>query len=125
MAEALFRVDVDSPAREWLDLHPQAESLVVEYDVHRCCGGGKICSVKVRAQSEKDDPLAYARGTTTDGTRVLIDRRAAARLPQRFGLTVTGIGRWKHLDLQLEPDLWGDLLYYMPVARRAANTTGR
>ena len=46
-----------------------------------------------------------------DGTRFLIDRRAAARLPRRFGLTVRGFGRMKHLDLSLAGDQWGELLY--------------
>jgi len=46
-----------------------------------------------------------------DGTRFLIDRRAAARLPRRFGLTVRGFGRMKHLDLSLQGDQWGELLY--------------
>jgi hypothetical protein len=109
--EAPFRLDVDSQAREWLDLHPQTEALVIEYEVHRCCGGGRICQVSVRAQSARDDPKDYARGRSVDGTEVLIDRRAAARLPHRFGLTVRGVGRWKHLDLQLDPGGWGDLLW--------------
>ena len=113
-----FQLEVDAEARRWLDAHPCAEALVIDYDVHRCCGGGKICSVNVRALSEKDDPLEYARGARTDGKDVLVDPRAAARLPERFGLTVRGVGRWKHLDLRLEPDQWGDLLYYMPVAQR-------
>lgn len=106
-----FRLEVDADARRWLDSHVQSEGLVIDYEVHRCCGGGKICQVSVRAQSARDDPKDYARGECVDGTEVLIDRRAAARLPRRFGLTVRGVGRWKHLDLQLEPDGWGDLLW--------------
>ncbi len=109
--QAHFRLDVDSRARQWLALHPQTDGLVIEYDVHRCCGGGKICQVSVRAQSDRDDPNEYARAECVDGTDVLIDRRAAARLPHRFGLTVKGMGRWKQLDLQLDPDAWGDLLW--------------
>jgi len=46
-----------------------------------------------------------------DGTRFLIDRRAAARLPAGFGLTVRGMGPLKHLDLDLEGEQWGELLY--------------
>jgi len=40
-----------------------------------------------------------------------VDVRAASRLPDRFGLTVRGIGPLKHLDLDLEPEQWGKLLY--------------
>jgi hypothetical protein len=67
--------------------------------------------VKVRELSEKDDPGQYATGVMDDGTKFLIDRRAAARLPSRFGLTVRGLGRLKHLDLDLEGEQWGTLLY--------------
>jgi len=84
---------------------------VIAYDVHRCCGGGKICQIKVRELSSGEDPADFATGILEDGSRFLIDRRAAARLPARFGLTLRGIGRFKHIDLELEPHQWGTLLY--------------
>ena len=65
----------------------------------------------MRELSRKDDPEAFASGALDDGTRFLIDRRAAARLPSRFGLTVRGLGPLKHLDLELEGEQWGRLLY--------------
>jgi hypothetical protein len=37
------------------------------YDVHRCCGGGKICQVKVRELSRKDNPDEFASGDLEDG----------------------------------------------------------
>ena len=111
MSSQPFQLDADARAREWLDLHPSANPRVVAYDVHRCCGGGRICQVRVRELSPKDDPAEYATGALDDGTKFLIDRRAAARLPLRFGLTVRGFGRLKHLDLDLEGEQWGDLLY--------------
>jgi hypothetical protein len=46
-----------------------------------------------------------------DGTPLLIDRRAAARLPASFGLTVRGLGPLRHLDLDLDGEQWGRLLY--------------
>jgi hypothetical protein len=106
-----FRLEADARAREWLELHPAAGPRVIAYDIHRCCGGGKICQVKVRELSPKDNPVEFASGVLDDGTRFLIDRRAAARLPSRFGLTVRGLGRLKHLDLDLEGEQWGTLLY--------------
>jgi hypothetical protein len=63
----------------------------------------------VRDLSRKDNPEDFATGALEDGTKLLIDRRAAARLPTRFGLTVRGFGRLKHLDLEAEQ--WGTLLY--------------
>lgn len=106
-----FRVEVDESARAWLDAHERRSTVVIDYDVHRCCGGGKICEVKVRTSSTAGKSRRYERGATADGMDVLVDSRAMARLPDRFGLTVKGIGRWKRLDLQLQPDEWGELLW--------------
>jgi hypothetical protein len=108
---AEFRLHADAGAREWLDRHPVVGPRVIAYDVHRCCGGGKICQVKVRELSRGDDPGEFASGVLDDGTAFLIDRRAAARLPARFGLTMRGLGRLKHLDLDLNGREWGTLLY--------------
>src|SRR5215831_5637499 len=106
-----FQLEANAAARRWLDLHPRTRPLVIVYDVHRCCGGGEICQVRFRGLSAKDDPADFATGQVGDGTQVLIDRRAAARLPRRFGLTTHGVGRFKHLDLELAPEEWGTLLY--------------
>jgi hypothetical protein len=107
----MFHVHADAAAESWLQTHAHTEPLVIAYEVHRCCGGGKICQVKMRRLSRDDEPAAYAFGVTADGRRVLIDKRAAAKLPATFGLTVRGLGPLKHLDLDLEPDDWGELLY--------------
>ena len=106
-----FQLEADAAARSWLDAHPTTGTRVIAYEVHRCCGGGKICRVNVRELSRRDDPEAYAAGTLEDGTEFLIDRRAAARLPSRFGLTVRGLGPLRHLDLNLDGEQWGALLY--------------
>jgi len=111
MAGQDFQLEANAAAREWLEAHPAARPRVIAYDIHRCCGGGKICQVKVRELSRKDDPGEYATGEMDDGTKFLIDRRAAARLPSRFRLTVRGLGPLRHLDLDLEGEQWGDLLY--------------
>jgi hypothetical protein len=111
MSDQHVQLDANSTARAWLEAHPSAAPRVIAYEVHRCCGGGKICQVRVRELSERDDPSQYATGVMDDGTKFLIDRRAAARLPSRFGLTVRGFGRLKHLDLDLEGEQWGTLLY--------------
>jgi hypothetical protein len=106
-----FQLDADARARKWLEKHPSDGPFVIAYDMHRCCGGGKICQVTVREMSRNDDPGKFAAGVLDDGTRFLIDRRAAARLPSRFGLTARGLGPLKHLDLDLEGEQWGTLLY--------------
>ena len=104
-------LEADTAARAWLDSHRSAEPRVIAYDVHRCCGGGKICEVSFRDLAHKVAPAEYAIGTLPDGTTFLIDPRAAARLPSRFRITVHGVGRWKHLDLDLDGEQWGTLLY--------------
>ncbi len=94
-----------------LDSHPSEEPRVIAYEVHRCCGGGAICRVSVRELSRKDTTSNYERATLQDGSTVLVDRRAAKRLPVRFGLTVRGLGPMKHLDLALDGEQWGEILY--------------
>jgi hypothetical protein len=111
MSRRQFELDADPNARRWLAEHPSDKARVIAYDVHRCCGGGKICQVKIRQLSRKDDPDEYAIASLDDGTEFLVDRRAASRLPSRFGLTLRGIGGLKHLDLDLQPEEWGTLLY--------------
>ena len=106
-----FQIEADALARQWLDSHPSAGVRVIAYEVHRCCGGGKICQVNVRERSPKDDRASFATGTLADGTELLIDLTAAARLPSQFRLTVRGLGPFKHLDLDLDGKQWGTLLF--------------
>jgi hypothetical protein len=106
-----FRIAIDARARAWLDAHPGDATRVISYELHRCCGGGGICQVNVRALSKKDRVDDYAPASLDDGTAILIDRRAAKRLPPRFALTVSGLGPLKHLDLALDGEEWGELLY--------------
>jgi len=106
-----FTLETDAPARQWLQTHPSIRPRVIAYDAHRCCGGGVICRVSIRELSRKEDPTRFATGVLDGGATVLIDPRAAARLPARFGLTVRGLGPLKHLDLELDGEQWGELLY--------------
>jgi hypothetical protein len=106
-----FELEADAAACNWLASRPSARTRVIAYEVHRCCGGGKICQVKVRDLSAKEDTNNYATGILADGSQFLIDQRAAARLPSQFRLTVRGFGRFKHLDLDLDGEQWGALLY--------------
>ena len=106
-----FRVEADGRAREWIRSHPTEEPRVLAYDVKRCCGGGKICSVSVRERSHKDDRRDFATAVLSDGSTLFVDSRAARRLPSRFGLTVRGLGPFKRLDLDLSGEQWGALLY--------------
>jgi len=106
-----FDVEVDATARAWLDSHPASGSRLISYAVKRCCGGGKICMVQVREASRRDDVSRHTPVVLGDGAELLVDPRAAARLPARFGLTVRGLGPLRHLDLVLDGEQWGRLLY--------------
>ncbi|HEV2027955.1 MAG TPA: hypothetical protein VGS16_05405 [Candidatus Dormibacteraeota bacterium] len=108
---SVFEIELDAAASAWIDSHLGDEPRVIVYEVHRCCGGGKICEVQVRQQSRRDDISTYATAVMKDGAEIGIDPRAAARLPSRFRLTVRGLGRFKHLDLDLDGEQWGALLY--------------
>jgi hypothetical protein len=110
-ADSDFEVEADAAAQAWLVSHPSREPHVITYEVHRCCGGGKICQVQMRQRSRRDAIDRYPTAVMTDGTKIAIDPRAAARLPSRFRLTVRGLGPFKHLDLDLDGEQWGSLLY--------------
>lgn len=110
-AHARFRLKADAAAQAWLDSHRPYEPWVIAYDIHACCHGGRVCTVSVRRLSQADDPDAYARGVLNDDIVFLIDRRAAMRLPPRLDLTLRGWGPFKHLDLDLDGEQWGELLY--------------
>ena len=107
----VLQVEADADVRAWLDSHPSPEPRVIAYEVKRCCGGGKICSVRVRGRSRSDDVDKFATAMLEDGTQFLVDRRAVARLPARFALRMRGLGPFRHLDLDLDGEQWGSLLY--------------
>ena len=110
-AGAEFELEADAGALAWMEAHPSAEPRVLDYDVQRCCGGGKICQIRFREGAKDADRKRYVAGRLPDGTVILIDRSAAARLPRRFALTVRGRGPLRRLDLRLDAEQWGELLY--------------
>lgn len=103
-------VEADPKAVEWMRSHI-ADVRVIAYDVQRCCGGGKICTVSVRERRRKDDRRHFATAVLGDGTKLLVDCRAARRLPPRLVLTVRGFGPFRRLDLEFSGEEWGALLY--------------
>src|SRR2546428_5757156 len=79
-ANADFVVEVDAAARAWLDSHKSEGPRVITYDVHRCCGGGKICDVRVREAAHRDDIANYA-ASVLPHTTVSTKPRATHGLP--------------------------------------------
>ena|SRR2546426_11887077 len=106
-----FDIEVDAAAAALLRSRTSNGPKVIKYDVHRCCGGGKICTVDVLDAARRDDVGSFVAAVLPDGTKLAIDPRAAERLPSRFRLTARGFGRFRHLDLDLTGEQWGALLY--------------
>ena len=105
-----FEVELDDRARAWLAAHPGPRRLVVAYDEARCCGGGRVCDVTIRAE-RRSERWPLARIGSVDGRELLLDRRILARLPRRLPLTVRGLGPFRALSLDLEGEQWGRLLF--------------
>jgi len=110
-ADLRFLIEPDARARDWLDAHHDDGPRIIAFDVTRGRRGVRICMVEVRERSPKDAKRVCVTAALDDGTRIFIDRRAAERLPRRFGLTVRGVGSQQHLDLDLTGEEWGLLLY--------------
>jgi hypothetical protein len=49
-----------------------------------------------------------------DGREVAIDARVYKRMPRKVQLTARGIGPFRHLQLDLNGEQWGELLYPVP-----------
>ena len=105
-----FEVELDARARTWLASHRADRRLVVAYEESRCCGGGRICDVRIRDE-RRAERRSLARIGSVDGRDLLLDLRIAGRLPRRLRLTVRGLGPLWGLSLDLDGEAWGRLLY--------------
>ena len=82
---ARFELDFDRKARDWLEKHPSREGLVIAFEVHRCCHGGKVCDVRMRQQRPRDrPPEPLLRIGTVAGRDVLVDPRIVNAMPTRM-----------------------------------------
>jgi hypothetical protein len=105
-------MELQADAGALAHLHAHKDCVwAIDYEVHRCCGGGKICEVVVRAHDGKQRREDYVATELPDGTRFLVDPRAVRRLPRRVNLTVKGRRGRTRLDLALSGEEWGQLLY--------------
>lgn len=110
-ADIRFLIESDAKATDWLDSHHDDGPRIITYDISRGRRGMRICSVEVRPRTQRDDHRACVTARLEDGSLLFVDRRAAERLPRRFGLTVRGLGSRRHLELALDGPGWGRLLY--------------
>jgi hypothetical protein len=105
-----FEVALDARARAWLASHRVDCRLVVAYEQTRCCGGGRLCDVRIRDE-RRGERWSLARIGSVDGRDLLLDTRIADRLPRRLPITVRGLGRLQHLSLDLAGEEWASLLF--------------
>lgn len=105
-----FEIELDDGAGEWLHRHPEVRRIVIAYEEHRCCGGGKICDIRLR-RAKRTEPRPLLRAGLVAGREVLVDRRIVGRLPSRLPIAIRGIGPWRGLTLGLDGEQWADLLY--------------
>src|SRR5712692_8865530 len=105
------RMRARAGAQAWIRNPSREQPREIAYAAKRCCCGGKLCTVSVRERRRSDDRRDFATAVLEDGTRLLVDRRAARRLPSRFRLTMRGLGPFRRLDLDLSGEEWGVLLY--------------
>jgi hypothetical protein len=107
-----FELAFDERARAWLDRHPGEESLVIGFEVHRCCHGIGVCDVRMRLEhpGERFRSRLVPIGEV-EGRAVLLDPRIVDAMPRHIPVTVGGVGPFRGLRLDLTGDEWGRLLY--------------
>ena len=105
-----FEVKLDDRANRWLGSQPAMGPVVIAYLETRCCGGGRVCDVRVR-MGKRAERYSLIRIGSVDGRELMLDRRIAQRLPLQLVLTVRGIGPFQALSLDLKGEEWGRLLY--------------
>jgi len=105
-----FCVEPDAAADEWLRRRPGGEPVVIAFSVARCCGGTKLCDVRVRIGVARNARTTYTRIGQVGGRDLLLDSRIAAMMPRRVPITVRGVAR-RRLELDLSGEDWARLLY--------------
>lgn len=114
-----FDLAVDQAARHWLQEHPTASRLFIAFSSTSCCFGARVCDVRIRVEAGAGHRKTGAAGWLPigelEGREVLLDTRICNRLPRAIPLTARGVGRFRHLELDLDGAQWATVLY--PVAR--------
>jgi hypothetical protein len=110
-AAGAFQIELDAHAQRWLDERASGQPILITFEVAHCCGGTRVCDVRVRVgqSARKCGPLAPI--GTVAGREVLLDARILKTLPRRVPITVRGLPALRHLSLDLSGEQWGLLLY--------------
>jgi hypothetical protein len=112
---AWFDLAMDRHAKAWLDEHAQTTQLFIAYLSSRaCCSGVRVCDVRIRIDakpSHRRSDVFWSPLGEVEGREVYMDSRLIERMPRQLPLTARGIGRFRHLDLDLSAEQWAEVLY--------------
>jgi hypothetical protein len=114
-----FELAIDPAARGWLEEHPEASRLLIAYESTTLRRFGvRLLDVRIRVNAPSSRRVADERTWLPlgemDGRSVLLDARLRERMPRQVPLTTRGIGPFRHLELDLSSEQWGELLYPSP-----------
>jgi hypothetical protein len=110
--EALgFEIELDAQAQRWLEDHDSRAPLVIALDVTRCCGGTRVCDVRLRVDAAASHSGRLVTIGSAAGRDVLLDARILETMPRRIPVTVRGLPVRRRLSLDLTGDQWSALLY--------------
>jgi len=109
-----FVIELDDPARRWLEEHPNRDALVIAYSDTRCWGGGHIRDLRLRRSRQADEQSGLIDIGSVSGRRILLDPRIMPRIPRVIPITVRGVGPFRGLHLDFSGDQWARLLYDTP-----------
>jgi hypothetical protein len=110
---------MDRAARGWLEEHPEASLLFIAFESTRLRRSGvRLGDVRIRVDtaSSRRQPQETAWLALGDmhGRAVLLDARLRECMPRQVPLTARGLGPFRHLELDLSGEQWGELLYPSP-----------
>lgn len=111
-----FDLALDQHAKAWLAVHPEASQLFITYLSSRaCCTGVRVCDVRIRldlgSTHRGSDDVSWSPLGQVEGHDVFIDARLIERMPRRLLFTSSGVGPFRHLDLDFTAEEWAEVLY--------------
>jgi len=114
-----FELAIDRSAAGWLEQHPKALCLFIAFESTRLRRSGvrlRDIRVRVHAARSRREALKTAWLPLGDmhGRAVLLDARLRESMPRQVPLTTRGLGPFRHLELDLSGEQWGELLYPSP-----------
>jgi hypothetical protein len=114
-----FELAIDRAARGWLEQHPNALRLFIAFESTRLRRFGvRLRDIRICCDAEwsrrRAQETAWLPLGDIQGRAVLLDARLRECMPRQVPLTTRGLGPFRHLELDLSGEQWGELLYPLP-----------